>query len=286
MKFKLTFLTLMLSVLTLFTFISCADTVNNDEEKIKEVDVLELKQALYNKILGSWKHRYAELEGASNSYYNIVFALDSITFDGVTYPFDLNTNFLLKDVEEDKIPEEKRMSYSKLLAYINIDGLSTIYFDTSLNTVSEIKFNKILYSEIDNRYDSAPDYFVRVADNNGGSVGTLDFSVVGDWKYTISAGNTKTTFSINNDGTFTFKKNSDVTNGSYSLNGNKVTFSFEKGGQEIEDTFTISGSEDAITLTLVESKTVTGGQEATGTALSNMLLSFYTIIDTSVTLSK
>ena len=286
MKFKLTFLTLMLSVFTLFTFVSCADTVNNDEEKIEEVDVLELKQALYNKILGSWKHRYAELEGASNSYYNIVFALDSITFDGVTYPFDLNTNFLLKDVEEDKIPKEKRMSYSKLLAYINIDGLSTIYFDTSLNTVSEIKFNKILYSEIDNRYDSAPDYFVRVSDNNGGSVGTLDFSVVGDWKYTISAGNTKTTFSINNDGTFTFKKNSDVTNGSYSLNGNKVTFSFEKGGQEIEDTFTISGSEDAITLTLVESKTVTGGQESTGTALSNMLLSFYTIIDTSVTLSK
>ena len=285
MKFKQTFLTLMLSVLTLFTFVSCADTVNNDEEKIEEVDVLELKQALYNKILGSWKHRYAELEGASNSYYNIVFALDSITFDGVTYPFDLNTNFFLKDVEEDKIPEEKR-SHLKLLAYINIDGLSLIDFDTSLNTVSEIRLNKIVYFEIDNSYDSFPDYFVRVADNNGGSVGTLDFSVVGDWKYTISAGNTKTTFSINNDGTFTFKKNSDVTNGSYSLNGNKVTFSFEKGGQEIEDTFTISGSEDAITLTLVESKTVTGGQESTGTALSNMLLSFYTIIDTSVTLSK
>lgn len=276
MKFKLTFLTLMLSVLTLFTFVSCADTVNNDEEKIKEVDVLELKQALYNKILGSWKHRYAELEGASNSYYNIVFALDSITFDGVTYPFDLNTNFLLKDVEEDKIPEEKRMSYSKLLAYINIDGLSTIYFDTSLNTVSEIKFNKILYSEIDNRYDSAPDYFVRVADNNGGSVGTLDFSVEGDWSYTVTGG-AKTYLTLNNDNTFSFvnKLNNYKVSGNYTLSGNTITFDYSKDSQSVNESFTISGSEDSITLTYKGDSSV-----------SLMFVGFYGSIDKSITLSK
>ena len=55
---------------------------------------------------------------------------------------------------------------------------------------------------------------------------------------------------------------------------------------ETEDTFTISGSEDEITLTLVESKTVTNGQTQTGTAISNMLLAFYTTTEKTITLSK
>ena len=53
-----------------------------------------------------------------------------------------------------------------------------------------------------------------------------------------------------------------------------------------EKNMPISGSEDEITLTLVESKTVTNGQTQTGTAISNMLLSFYTTTETTITLSK
>ena len=52
------------------------------------------------------------------------------------------------------------------------------------------------------------------------------------------------------------------------------------------NTFIIFGSEDEITLTLVESKTVTNGQTQTGTAISNMLLAFYTTTETTITLSK
>ncbi|MBO5143752.1 MAG: hypothetical protein J6C46_12330, partial [Clostridia bacterium] len=194
---------------------------------------------------------------------------------------DISTDFLL----EEEVAEEKRMNS---IAYINVDGLTFIDVDTSLNNVSNIVIGKVYYSELNGFYNALPDNFVKVSDGSldSGSGENLDFSVVGDWSYTIAAGNTKTTFSIEDDGTFSFTKNNDVTNGTYSLSGNKITFKFTKDVVETEDTFTISGSEDEITLTLVESKTVTNGQTQTGTAISNMLLAFYIRTDTSITLSK
>jgi uncharacterized protein (TIGR03066 family) len=186
-----------------------------------------------------------------------------------------------------EIPEEKKMYGAVLYIYINTE-LYMIRYDLSIEDVSFIKFGRIYFQETNNIYDAFADDFVRVSGGNESDEPgeNLDFSVVGDWSYTIAAGNTKTTISIENDGTFSFTKNSDVTNGTYSLSGNKITFKFTKDVVETEDTFTISGSEDEITLTLVESKTVTNGQTQTGTAISNMLLAFYSSIETSITLTK
>lgn len=262
--------------------IGCTNPANNsnsDDEK-KPFDTTELKMALYNKILGSWK--IDENMGSNyNGYGTIVFASDSITLDGKKYSFDISTDFLL----EEEVTEEKRMNS---IAYINVDGLTFIDFDTSLSNVDSLELGKVIYSELNNEWTAFADVFIRVSGGNSESGGgeNLDFSVVGDWSYTIAAGNTKTIFSIEDDGTFSFTKNSDVTNGTYSLSGNKITFKFTKDVVETEDTFIISGSEDEITLTLVESKTVTNGQTQTGTAISNMLLAFYTSTETSITLSK
>ena len=55
----------------------------------------------------------------------------------------------------------------------------------------------------------------------------------------------------------------------------------------IKDTFTISGSEDEITLTLEKSVSTYNGQENVSTSMSSLLQVFYNIItSTSVTLSK
>ena len=261
--------------------IGCANPANNsngDDEK-KPVDTTELKMALYNKILGTWELK--EGDQSDSGYETIVFSSDSITLDGKKYSFNISTDFLL----EEEVAEEKRVNS---IAYINVDGLTFIDFDTSLSNVDSLELGKIFYFEIDNEWTALPDVFIRVSGGNSESGGgeNLDFSVVGDWSYTIAAGNTKTIFSIEDDGTFSFTKNSDVTNGTYSLSGNKITFKFTKDVVETEDTFIISGSEDEITLTLVESKTVTNGQTQTGTAISNMLLAFYTSTDTSITLTK
>lgn len=271
----------LLSIIALCV-IGCANPANNsnDDDENKPVDTTELKMALYNKIIGTWE--LAEEEGDPDSgYETIVFSSDSITFNGKKYSFDISTDFLL----EEEIAEEKRMNS---IAYINVDGLTFIDFDTSLSNVDSLELGKVFYFELDNEWTALPDYFIKVSGGNSESGGgeNLDFSVVGDWSYTIAAGNTKTTFSIEDDGTFSFTKNSDVTNGTYSLSGNKITFKFTKDVVKTEDTFTISGSEDEITLTLVESKTVTNGQPQTGTAFSNMLLAFYTSTDTTISLSK
>ena len=276
---------LFLLCLIAFCVIGCVNPVNNNtgDDENKPVDTTELKKALYEKLLGTWELKEGQytVDNYTDTYFSIVFASDSITLDGQKYEINLSEDLFL----ETEISEQKRMDAT---LYVDINGLHYITFDTGANNVSSILVGKIYYSELNNRWASKWNDFVRVSDGNeSGEPGEeLDFSVVGDWGYTIAAGNTKTTFSIEDDGTFSFTKNSDVTNGTYFLSGNKITFKFTKDVVETEDTFTISGSEEEITLTLVESKTVTNGQTQTGTAISNMLLAFYTTTEKTITLSK
>ena len=271
----------LLSIIALCV-IGCANPANNSngDDENKPVDTTELKIALYNKILGTWELADGE---DNDSYQTLVFASDSITLDGKKYSFDISTDFLL----EAEVDEEKRMDS---IAYINVDGLTFIDFDTSLNNVSNIVIGKVYYEDLGGFYNAFPDDFVRVSGGNSesGSGENLDFSVVGDWSYTIAAGNTKTTFSIEDDGTFSFTKNSDVTNGTYSLSGNKITFEFDQNASmNIKDTFVVSGSDTEITLTLEKSVSTYNGQENVSTSMSSLLQIFYNIItSTSVTLSK
>ena len=261
--------------------ICCANPANNSngDDKKEPVDTTKLKINLYNKILGSWKLADGE---DNNSYETLIFASDSITLDGEKKSFDISTDFLL----EEEVAEEKRMNS---IAYINVDGLTYIDFDTSLSNVDSLELGKIYYFEIDNEWTALPDYFIKVSGGNSESGGgeNLDFSVVGDWGYKIN-GTTDSTLKIKNDGSFSFTTTSGTYNGSYSLSGNKITFEFDQNASmNIKDTFTISGSEDEITLTLVESISTYNGNEQKSTTLSGMLNAFYGVItSTSITLSK
>ena len=270
----------LLSIIALCV-IGCANPANNSngDDENKPVDTTKLKMALYNKILGTWE--LEEEEGDPDSgYETIVFSSDSITFNGVKKSFDISTDFLL----EEEVAEEKRMNS---IAYINVDGLTFIDFDTSLSNVDSLELGKIFYFEIDNEWTALPDDFVRVSggSSESGSGEGLNFSVVGDWSYSIQ-GFQPTTLTLYNDHTFEFNKNNDITSGTYSLSGNKITFDFEKGGQEITDMFIISGSENEITLNLVKSITTYDGSTQESTTMSYMLLAFYTTTETSITLSK
>lgn len=194
--------------------------------------------------------------------------------------FDISTDFLL----EEEVAEEKRMNS---IAYINVDGLTFIDFDTSLSNVDSLELGKIVY--LGGRWNALPDNFVKVSGGNSesGGGGNLDFSVVGDWGYKIN-GTTDSTLKIKNDGSFIFTTTSGTYNGSYSLSGNKITFEFDQNASmNIKDTFTISGSEDEITLTLVESISTYNGNEQKSTTLSGMLNVFYGVVtSTTITLSK
>lgn len=269
----------LLSIIALCV-IGCANPSNNSngDDKKEPVDTTELKIALYNKILGTWELK--EGDQSDSGYETIVFSSDSITLDGKKYSFNISTDFLL----EEEVAEEKRVNS---IAYINVDGLTFIDFDTSLSNVDSLELGKIFYFEIDNEWTALPDVFIRVSGGSSDSGGgeNLDFSVIGDWSYSIQ-GFQPTTLTLYNDQTFEFNKNNDITSGTYSLSGNKITFDFEKGGQEITDMFLISGSENEITLNLVKSITTYDGSTQESTTMSYMLLAFYTTMETSITLTK
>ena len=276
------FIKLFLLSIIVLCVIGCANPANNSngDDENKPVDTTELKMALYNKILGTWE--LEEGDQSDSGYDTIVFSSDSITLDGKKYSFDISTDFLL----EEEVAEEKRMNS---IAYINVDGLTFIDFDTSLSNVDSLELGKVFYFELDNEWTALPDDFVRVSggSSESGSGEDLDFSVVGDWGYKIN-GTTDSTLKIKNDGSFSFTTTSGTYNGSYSLSGNKITFEFDQNASmNIKDTFTISGSEDEITLTLVESISTYDKKEQTSTTLSGMLSAFYGVItSTTITLSK
>lgn len=269
----------LLSIIALCV-IGCANPANNSngDDKKKPVDTTELKMALYEKVLGSWT-----LDDYKYTYDNIVFSSDSITLDGTKYDLNPEEDFFL----EQEIPEEKKMEGT---LYFNVGtGLHYIDYDTSLTDITRIVVAKLQYFEVDNSWAAPWNYFVKVSGGNSESGGgeNLDFSVVGDWGYKIN-GTTDSTLKIKNDGSFIFTTTSGTYNGSYSLSGNKITFEFDQNASmNIKDTFTISGSEDEITLTLVESISTYNGNEQKSTALSGMLNAFYGVItSTSITLSK
>ena len=270
----------LLSIIALCV-IGCANPANNSNgDDNKPVDTTELKIALYNKILGTWE--LEEGDESYSGYETIVFSSDSITFDGVKKSFEPNTNLFFAD----EVPEEKNLNSSGTI-YIDVDGLTSIEFNSSLNTIESLTLWKIVY--LDGRWTAFPDCFIKVSggSSESGSDEDLDFSVVGDWGYKIN-GTTDSTLKIKNDGSFSFTTTSGTYNGSYSLSGNKITFEFDQNASmNIKDTFTISGSEDEITLTLVESISTYNGNEQTSTTLSGMLNAFYGVItSTTITLSK
>ena len=271
----------LLSIIALCV-IGCANPANNSngDDENKPVDTTELKMALYNKILGTWE--LEEGDRPDSGYDTIVFSSDSITFNGEKKSFDPNTNLFFAD----EVPEEKNLSSSGTI-YIDVDGLTSIEFNSSLNTIESLTLWKIAY--LGGRWTALPDDFVRISGGSSDSGGgeNLDFSVVGDWGYKIN-GTTDSTLKIKNDGSFSFTTTSGTYNGSYSLSGNKITFEFDQNASmNIKDTFTISGSEDEITLTLVESISTYNGNEQKSTTLSGMLNAFYGVItSTTITLSK
>ena len=169
--------------------------------------------------------------------------------------------------------------------YCRYDDSTIVIDDDSRKPVQYYTcFEAVCYSiAIDD--DNTDDDSQHDDENNGTEEIPLDFSITGDWSYSIQ-GFQPTTLTLYNDQTFEFNKNNDITSGTYSLSGNKITFDFEKGGQEITDMFIISGSENEITLNLVKSITTYDGSTQESTTMSYMLLAFYTTMETSITLTK
>ena len=241
---------------------------------VDKQDTTAQKVALYQRILGTYQ------EDTSNNPHVFIFTMDSITLDDIKYDFNPLTDLYL----EDEVPEEERYWQKTFYMHFNND-----YYPV------QFEENKQPEKEIRITIGDRPGTYIRIAGpagGSGGGTGSIDFSIVGSWKYTINGSNS-TTLVINDGGTFSFTKNVGGNySGTYQLSGNQVTFSYQTttGATtvKVDDTFAISGNANQMTLTLVNSRTVTnGGAPQDSTTISSMLNGFYQIVtSTSVTLTK
>ena len=247
---------------------------------------------LYKRYLGTWEYEfgadgweeYDKVSSQAKFWYTFTFAMNKISANYdvgqafVEYPFNPDTDLYF----EEEVPEEWRWEGEDLYFHVNDKYYSFI------DKTTYLKVSFPLVSNYDGRNTALPNcYIKKIGSGSGDGEENLDFSVVGDWKYKIN-GTTDSTLKIKNDGNFSFITISGTYNGSYSVSGNKITFEFDQNASmNIKDTFTISGSENEITLTLVESISTYNGDEQKSTTLSGMLNVFYGVVtSTTITLSK
>ena len=273
-------LSLVLSIFVAATvFTGCAESVDNNSNKESYTnDVLELKLALYSKVLGTWEN-YDNGNSAiiTNKADVVIFANDSISLDDKKYDFNPLTDIYF----EEEMPEEWRLNGETFYFYIrDNDKYYSVILDDA-NPKDWIKEGKlgITFSVIEENgsWNAFTFDFTKVSSGDIDNPGTdLDFSVEGDWSYTVTGG-AKTNLTLNNDNTFSFvnKLNNYKVSGNYALSGNTITFDYSKDSQSVNESFTITGSEDSITLTYKGDSSV-----------SLMFVGFYGSIDKSITLSK
>lgn len=279
-------ITLALLIILLAFLIGCADTNNNNVSQPQQqtpgqttnTDTTAQKIALYSRIIGTYKQ---DVDPRFNNNPNIFkFQMDSITFNGVKYPFNPLTDLQITE----RPPELSYLPEQFTLRFNNTDY--PVQFSTPVYEPEE-KINIIVKDDYQG--------YSRVTDGSGSDIpsGDLDFSLTGDWNYTITnmGSTTPTKLTINDDNSFTFNKNNAITNGTYTLTGNKITFDYQttQGSTQVKisDTFTVSGDESEITLTLVKSINESNGQSTESTSMSYMLLGFYTLPNAiSINLTK
>ena len=291
---------LLLSFMLVLTLVACGDKpseeigptcVSCDNIVSKEGDVCSScktagKVALYNKVIGTWNATDTELYPGDLKYdvkLKVQFTSTSILFDDVAYDFNPATGVFYPD----EVPESYYREGKTFYFVVNDK-----YHSVILNEDGSIDICFFGEYSIENGDlaigGSWKTYVKEGGSNNGSSSGSLDFSVEGEWLYKIN-GSVNTSLTINSNNTFEFVGGGATSySGSYSLSGNKITFEFDQNASmNIKDTFTISGSEDEITLTLEKSVSTYNGQENVSTSMSSLLQIFYNIItSTSVTLSK
>ena len=228
----------------------------------------ELKQKVYNYFLGSWEINPYSIDYVG--FEKITFKENSIILEDNEIPFNPLDMTLVEWENKKCFTTRLNGTHYEIIYYIAAKLLSIC----DLEIGSYTGFEKVENG----------------SDNTGNESSALDFSVTGDWNYKMN-GMIDTVLSLNEDGSFSFSKTSSNYTGTYSLSGNKITFEYEASTAynttNTKDTFTVSGNENEITLSLVESVTVVNGQESTNTSMSSMLNQFYSIVtSTSITLTK
>ncbi|MBQ1983569.1 MAG: hypothetical protein II232_02955, partial [Spirochaetaceae bacterium] len=122
-------LSLVLSIFVAATvFTGCAESVDNNSNKENYTnDVLELKLALYSKVLGTWENYNDSYAPIINKADVVIFANDSISLDDKKYNFNPLTDIYF----EEEVPEDRRWLGESFYFCINDKYYSVILDDAN-----------------------------------------------------------------------------------------------------------------------------------------------------------
>jgi len=284
MKNIFKFFVIFICVLSLFGCPSPVNTPNTpnieNEEPAKEEqeevkpDNSKRRMEIYEKVMGKSFLIYEGEIDENYDFLTIEFGKDYIKLDNEKFNFNPSEDVIIED-EGKEYPTGYENEWGFRAGYSFIFTHNGAHYTVHIGSLST-GVVVIYYNDYGFCY-----LLVEGSGSEGGSSGEdLSFSITGTWKYN------NTSLSINEDGTFSFSNGITATKtGEYEINGNQITLHFENGVVNCTDTFTVSGSEEEITLNLVKSIGITNGQEIENTH-SLILQTFYNIAGTTITLSK
>ena len=258
------FIFVILSVMLLF-LVGCADPVNNntneedvltEEEKaqIEQQERLQKKLEAYTRNLGTW-----EIKGKPNPKQNqsakVELAMNYIALDDVVYSFNPMTDLYL----EDELPVEWQNEwgwgfdflfrvngmYIGFVDYIYNKGYNFVFISFPYYFGSDYTDDSTLWGN-----DFAAMSFVRIS--GGGNSASGSTAVNGDYQFTNASNYQANGVITLKDGTWSYngdKYNAAATEGTYTVSGNTITFSWTANGYEVSETITVSTSGTSSTWT-------------------------------------
>lgn len=248
----------LVGLLSLFGFIACnMNDVGNETENGFSPENIAQKKEKYAQILNtSW-----ETTDIKNdiSIKTISFGEDSITIDGIKYNIDQNKDFYFYDELDDYSKESVGSKYAEYLyLYIKIDDRcfkiqerDSSYEFYEYETLSICQNYKISLNQtfFNRSYDIA--HFKLVSDNNSSSNTEENSSTyTGSYSFNNSTGSQQNGTITLKDGNWSYsgnKSNPAASNGSYTVNGSKVTLNWTAASNNVSETFTISTSDNSST---------------------------------------
>lgn len=284
MKNIFKFFVIFICVLSLFGCPSPVNTPNtpsienkepSKEEQEVKPDNSKRRMEIYEKVMG--KSFLIDEYSIDENYdfLTIEFGKDYIKLDNEKFSFNPLEDVIIEDEgEEYPTGYENEWGFwaGDSFIFTHNEAHYTVYVGSLSSGLIIVFYNDFSFVYL----------LVEGSGSEGGSSGEdLSFSLTGTWKYN------NTSLSINEDGTFSFSNGIVAAKtGEYEINGNQITLHFENGSQNCTDTFTVSGSEEEITLNLVKSVGIAPDGQKIENPHSLILQIFYNIAATTITLSK
>ena len=245
-----------LSVLSLFTFISCQQPTDSTHEpawKSFEGWGSEKAKEKYAEILGSWK---SVSDNPTCGINTLVFTSDSVFINSTRYEINQNTDIIYVYNEEyDGDPFEspgifvEDPGYYYVGFYVRInDKLLSLEKFSSYYRGSGLDVNW----EPETGYVS-PDVFKLDTSSSESDEGDTS-SVNGTYSFSNANGTQKNGSITLSDGNWTYSgsKTNAPSGGTYTVSGSDITFSWTANGYAVSTTVTVSTSGSSVTLSSSE----------------------------------